>query len=268
MQTLKLRFPGNIPVELPLGAGIHAIGFDQHGKAILQAEDSADAPVHFCVDRRGVWLTIGDGMRGVHVNGRPVQRMAMLRGGDVVFIDGCEIVLTSTQTPEQPSSAIRNAPSDGSGDVRTVLRGVGGHYHGRSFTLDRPLLIGRAAGTDIRIDDPAFADRHARIECHGDTVVLRDLDSADGSMLNGVPVRDALLQPGDQVVFDAHHRFVLESPRVAMDAQSSITDLPVEPLADAGAGLHNSARRLPWLLLAAVLIAAALSALLLFGAAT
>lgn len=269
MENLKLRFPGNDPSELPLDAGMHAIAFDPgRGDATLQANASA-AAVHFCVDRRGVWLTVGEGARGVHVNGRPVQRLAMLRSGDVVYVDGREIVLASANRPEPLPVAIRNTPSDGSGDVRTVLRGVGGHYHGRSFTLERPRLIGRAAEADIRIDDPGIAERHARIECHGDAVVLRDLDSAKGSLLNGIPVRDALLRPGDQLVFDAHHRFVLESPRAAMSPEPDIDAQAYDPPpADARAALHESARRLPWLLLAALMIAGALSALLLFGAAT
>ena len=49
-----------------------------------------------------------------------------------------------------------------------MLRGVGGPHHGRSFTLDQPRLVGRAAECDIRIDDAAFADRHARLEPHAD----------------------------------------------------------------------------------------------------
>lgn len=270
MENLKLRFPGPDPVELPLGTGMHAISFDpDDGHPVLHADANVAASVRFCVDRRGVWLAVGEGVRGVHVNGRPIQRMAMLRSGDVVFVDGSEIVLATANEPEPLPAAIRNTPSDGSGDVRTVLRGVGGHYHGRSFTLERPRLVGHAADADIHVADPAFAERHARIECHGDAVVLRDLDSADGSLLNGIPVRDALLRPGDQLVFDAHHRFVLESPRAGPRAEQEGPIESIEPQPDsARTVLHNSARRLPWLLLAALLIAAALGALLMFGTST
>jgi pSer/pThr/pTyr-binding forkhead associated (FHA) protein len=270
VENLKLRFPGLDPVELPLGTGMHAISFDpDRGTPMLHADSTVAAPVRFCVDRRGVWLTVGEGARGVHVNGRPVQRMAMLRSGDVVFVDGSEIVLASANEPEPLPAAIRNTPSDGSGDVRTVLRGVGGHYHGRSFTLERPRLIGHASDADIHVADPAFAERHARIECHGDAVVLRDLDSPDGSLLNGIQVRDALLRPGDQLVFDAHHRFVLESPRTSLHVEQAITaGSDEQPTASARTVLHNSARRLPWLLLAALLIAGALGALLMFGTST
>src|SRR5690606_39694407 len=86
-------------------------------------------------------------------------------------------------------------------------------HHGRSFTLDVPRLVGRAPGADIRIDDPAFAERHARIELAGGQVWLRDLGSEEGSVVNGESVRDAVLHPGDQVVFDANYRFVVDSPR-------------------------------------------------------
>ena len=44
-----------------------------------------------CLDRRGLWLQVPAGARGVHINGRPVQRMAMLRAGDAVYVDGVEL---------------------------------------------------------------------------------------------------------------------------------------------------------------------------------
>lgn len=144
-------------------------------------------------------------------------------------------------------------------DPRVVLRGVGGRHHGRSFTLDHPRLVGSAADADIRIDDPAFAARHARIGLQDGQVVLRGLEAGASCQVNGEPQRDALLQPGDQVVFDAHHRFVVEAPlRVLGPLDEGMPDV-VPVAAPAGA----RARRLPWLLLAALLLAAALSALLL-----
>jgi pSer/pThr/pTyr-binding forkhead associated (FHA) protein len=146
---------------------------------------------------------------------------------------------------------------------------VGGRNHGRSFTLERPRLVGRAGDADIRIDDPAFPERHARIDLSGNTILLRDLGSSDGSLVNGQPVRDAVLRPGDQVVFDAHHRFVVEAP-----ARSNLHHESPPPLDDEAEETtksslrQQSARRLPWLLLAALMIAGALSALLLFGTST
>jgi pSer/pThr/pTyr-binding forkhead associated (FHA) protein len=261
MDTLKLRFAGNA-ADLPLAGGVHGIGRIEGGGALGPV--AASPAVSFCVDRRGVWLTVPPQTRGVHVNGRPVRRMAMLRVGDAIFVDGTEMRLVAAQPPRQPDAGFDDSGTE-PGDARVVLRGVGGQYHGRSFTLERPRLVGRAPEADIRIDEPAFADRHARLEIHRGEVVLRDLGSAEGSVVNGEAVRDAVLQAGDQVVFDAHHRFVVEAPTPvrarAEPVEGAQTDAPEMPEARAG-----GAMRLPWLLLAAVVLAGLLALLLLFGA--
>lgn len=266
VEDLTLRFTDQ-GSGLRLGTGVHGIGHAGDGNGLGLVADPASMLVRFCIDRRGVWLTVAEGTHSVHVNGRPVQRMAMLRVGDAIYVEGVEMVLVRDRAIASLPEALRHAPADGGGDPRVVLRGVGGQYHGRSFTLERPRLIGSAAEADIRIDAPAFAEHHARLELHGDRIVLRDLGSVEGSLLNGQPIHDAMLEPGDQIVFDSHHRFVVEAPsRTANppDLAGESGDGAPGPL-PSGAGLAASARRLPWLLLAALLIAGALSLLLLFG---
>jgi pSer/pThr/pTyr-binding forkhead associated (FHA) protein len=268
VDEITLRFPGTDIAPLPLGGGVHGVGRAPDG-ALRAFGEAPGASARFCVDRRGVWLTVAEEARGVHVNGRPVRRMAMLRVGDTVFVDGLEIVLAATRRALLPP-APGQFPDEDIDDPRVVLRGVGGRYHGRRFTHDRSRVVGSSAEADVRIDDPAFAERHARIGLQGGAIVLRDLGSEEGSVVNGEALRDAVLQPGDQIVFDAHHRFVIEAPARAMqrDELLPVLDDDVdERVAEARQALGHSARRLPWLLLAALLIAAALSALLLFGVA-
>ncbi len=198
----------------------------------------------------------------------------MLRRGDAVYVDGFELLLACGKPPAAIPARFDKVSADvvdlseaeiRDADPRVILRGVGGQYHGRSFTLERPRMVGCCAESDVRIDDAAFAERHARIELQGDSVLLRDLGSANGSVVNGERVRDAVLNPGDQVVFNGQHRFVIEAPaRVATRDESS--QLDGAPVGDPH--IASTARRLPWLLLAALLIAAALSGLLLFGASS
>ncbi|MFT3896123.1 MAG: FHA domain-containing protein [Thermomonas sp.] len=258
MDALKLRFNHN-GTELPLGPGMHGIGRGGDD-AIGLVSDQQSPLLRFCVDRRGVWLTVADGVRGIHVNGRPVRRMAMLRPGDAIHAEGSELTLMRDQPPA--NSPLPNV-ADTPGDLRLVLRGVGGHYHGRSITLERPRLVGRAPEADIRIDNQAFPERHARLEHHDGHVLLRDLDSGEASAVNGKAVRDALLLPGDQVVFDAQHRFVVEAPARMLQPEKAVEiDLASTRM---GERRKPRARRLPWLLIAALLIAGALSLLLLFG---
>ncbi|MCD9026856.1 FHA domain-containing protein [Luteimonas sp. BDR2-5] len=265
MNALKLRFPAPGQPDLPLDIGMHRIGRDEDG-ALVPVDEEQPVLVCFCVDRRGVWLNVSEGVPGVHVNGRQVRRLAMLRTGDAVYVDGYELRLVAPLPVAAQFAPMQVDVAPPAGDPRIVLRGVGGHHHGRSFILDRPVLVGRHADADIHIDDPAFADRHARLERVGPLVQLIDLDSAEGSVVNGETVRDAVLQAGDQVVFDAHHRFVVEAPSRAITAF-----LPApEPAGDDRRHVPSSRRggalRLPWLLLAALLLAGLLALLLLFGA--
>lgn len=245
---------------------MHHVGRVDGGLGLVS--EGAGSVVCFCVDRRGVWLTVGDGNGGIHVNGRQVRRLAMLRTGDSVYVDGHELRLVGGEAPAAPGN--EEAPAQNAeADPRIVLRGIGGRHHGRCFTLDTPRLVGRASGADIRIDDPAFADRHARLELVGGRVRLRDLGSEEGSVVNGERVRDALLRPGDQVVFDANDRFVVEAPiRDLPPTTASLAGGP-DGEAEVSAGRAAAARspwRLPLVLLAALLIAGLLSLLLLYGA--
>ena len=166
--------------------------------------------------------------------------------------------------------ALNHAPSrsDESGEDQRLLRGVGGQHHGRSFTLDRPRVIGRGAESDIVIDDPAFAEQHARLERHGDRLLLRDLGAGESTRVNGVSVRHCWVLPGDQLVFDAQHRFVLEVPhdgrkRVVSDEEDELLDLPSPVEAQAK---PKRVSRWPWLLGSALLLAGLISLLLWFGA--
>lgn len=266
MSALKLRYPNREQADLPLRAGVHAIGRDAGGRAVL-VEDAGAAIAQLSVDRRGIWLQVREGLRGLHVNGRPVKRMAMLRAGDAIFLDGVELLLVDDKPDPAPPFGVE-IPADS----RMVVRGVGGIHHGRCYTLDQPRVIGRAGDCDIRINEPAFADRHARLEAHADGVVLRDVGSVDGTVVNGNPVRHALLKPGDQLLLDGQHRFVIEAPtrqlsaaealqaQLAQEAASS-DERPAPPSA-----LPSSVRRMPWLLLAAVAMAGLLGLLLLYGA--
>lgn len=268
VDALRLRFPQRTIPDLVLSQGVHAIGLDQERQPVLGA-NAAVAAVQFCVDRRGVWLQVCDHGSGLHVNGRPIRRMAMLRGGDCVYLEGVEMLLLGAE----PLPAPMDTPPGDRLEGRAVLRGVGGTYHGHCFSLSAPITIGRSRECAIRVDDTGSAERHAQLEPHAEGAVLRDLGTGDGCIVNGHRVRDALLRAGDQLVLASHQRFVLEAP-TRVSAEPALA-LPSDEDARSGdtTGAHLggggravSTRRMPWLLLAALLLAGALSLLLLYGA--
>lgn len=245
---ITLRAPGTPIDALTLDAGLHAIGRAPEGG--LRRVDGAggEARVWIRVDRCGTWLAVVDGVRGVHVNGRPVRRCALLRAGDSVHVDGSELVLTAPVVAAGDAAPTRAPGSPGDGaDPRLVLRGVGGRHHGRSYTLGQARALG-----DVRI---AWEHGH---------VVLRAAADDAPVTVNGMPCREAVLRPGDQLAFGNGQRFVVEAPVSAAATAAAATEAAALAAAlDAPAAIRPTARRLPLLLVAALLLAAALSALLL-----
>jgi pSer/pThr/pTyr-binding forkhead associated (FHA) protein len=264
MNELRLRFSDGDQPDLVLGAGVHALGRSPAGLGPVDSEQAW--LLQLCNDRRGIWLTVADQLRGVHVNGRPVRNVAMLRAGDSIHVDGSELLLTAANDGRAVPAAAHAQP-DPIGNLRLVLRGVGGAHHGRSISLEKPRRIGRASDADIRIEGPGIAERHALVEAVDGLAVLREADA--DVLVNGQRVRQAALHAGDQIAFDVQHRFVLEGPPAAAgpSANPRLRAAYADDADDAPVAPGTSWRqRMPWLLVAAILLAAALSGLLLFGA--
>jgi hypothetical protein len=65
------------------------------------------------------------------------------------------------------------------------------------------ITIGRAADNMIVIDDPSVSNCHAQMELVGESYWLKDLDSTNGTKVNGVPITETLLRFEDRVRFGA-----------------------------------------------------------------
>jgi len=85
------------------------------------------------------------------------------------------------------------APPDG-----PLLRGLTGPWLNQLFPLTGTVVVGRTPPAGVVIDDDSVSRRHAELEVTPDGVVLRDLGSANGTLLNGGGVvEEILLQSGD-----------------------------------------------------------------------
>lgn len=80
------------------------------------------------------------------------------------------------------------------------------------ISLDRDVvLVGRHQWCDIRIYSPRVSRRHCYLALDRDGVLVRDLGSTNGTLINGRRVEEGVLRPGDELSI-AHFRFRLEGP--------------------------------------------------------
>lgn len=66
-------------------------------------------------------------------------------------------------------------------------------------------VIGRSPEADLQLDDEAVSWNHLEIERRGDVLMATDLDSRNGTALNGEPLeRPRRLADGDTLILGAH----------------------------------------------------------------
>jgi pSer/pThr/pTyr-binding forkhead associated (FHA) protein len=83
----------------------------------------------------------------------------------------------------------------------------------RTFEGTCPLTIGRDSALQLVLRDPETSRLHARLESQKGTVFLRDLESSNGTFLNGRKLESTIeLREGDEVDVGTT-RIVVESLR-------------------------------------------------------
>src|SRR5438046_5413572 len=92
-----------------------------------------------------------------------------------------------------------------SGERRPSLVFLRGELLAVPIPLERSeVTLGRALDADVRINDSQASRLHARIRTEPDEATgevryrLMDLDSTNGTLLNGKPIDEAFLEDGDK----------------------------------------------------------------------
>ncbi len=84
--------------------------------------------------------------------------------------------------------------------ARVTLQVLDGVDRGRIFRdLATPVTVGREEGNDVQLNDERVSRFHLKIQQDQGELVLTDLDSTNGTWVNGEPVQLSLLRMGDRI---------------------------------------------------------------------
>lgn len=99
------------------------------------------------------------------------------------------------------------------------------------------MVIGRSSSADLTLADPFLSRHHARMFREGEKVMIEDLGSRNGTLLNGVQVKSPMaLETGDTVTVSG------STLRVAGEGDNAQED--TEPITDIGATIFRPASEL------------------------
>jgi len=91
---------------------------------------------------------------------------------------------------------------------------------GKSFPIaDTTLKIGKSPDNDVVIDQPTVSRNHLVIRRQGDRFLVEDLQSTNGTFIDGAQIREAYLKPGQ----------LLELGDVQLRFQSTLTPVKIAP---------------------------------------
>lgn len=69
----------------------------------------------------------------------------------------------------------------------------------KTMAMAKPATIGRGDDASVTIDDPKCSRIHAAIRYWDDIFVIRDMNSGNGTFLNGEKIDVAKINPGDVI---------------------------------------------------------------------
>ena len=67
--------------------------------------------------------------------------------------------------------------------------------------LDRPAVVGRAVTSDFAVIDPTVSRRHAELKVAGEGLHVKDLESSNGTFINGARIGEGVARANDTVMF-------------------------------------------------------------------
>jgi hypothetical protein len=99
------------------------------------------------------------------------------------------------------------------GQLIVVSSGQTGLPVGKTFLLNPVNIIGRSLENDIALNDTFLSSQHTRLELRNGDWVVEDMNSTNGTFVNGFEVRDATTMRDGDVIRLGRIELKLVEPR-------------------------------------------------------
>jgi pSer/pThr/pTyr-binding forkhead associated (FHA) protein len=101
-------------------------------------------------------------------------------------------------------------------------QGMTGRTH--ELNVDRT-TVGRVEDNTFQISDPSVSSHHCEVHLRGSEILIRDLNSTNGSFINGEKITETILKPGQTLR--------LGQVELKLEAEGAAAAMPSAPAAPA-----------------------------------
>lgn len=194
---------------LELGDDFVSVGRDAKNTIII---DDPFASREHCVIKKveGKYLLIDlNSSNGSFINGKRIVQH-VLKHGDRLELGKATIIFESDSVTSTATTAAHSPeiPTPAANFLIHVTADPVAPLPLSKF----PLKIGRDKSCEIQLDDRRISSFHAEIDFKGSDFIIRDLESTNGTFVDGKRISSHLLLPGN-VIEIGNNRFVFETNR-------------------------------------------------------
>ena len=114
-----------------------------------------------------------------------------------------------------------------------ILIAQTGPLNGQRWTINDALVIGRDGSCEIVVQDRQVSRYHARLMPSSEGVILEDLDSKNGTFVNGQRINESMvMQEGDliQIALAQHFVYLSSDATMPLDTNIASSEEPVYSL--------------------------------------
>lgn len=192
--------------EYAVGEEGLSIGRDAACDVVVPANSVSRRHARIALEVRGYTIT-DSSTNGVVVSGERIRSSRLLRRGDLIKVGPEEFrfyeeEVESDPTPPAPRAAMPTPPPlpprPKAQVLATMVVANTGVQRGKVFDVTTQLThIGRGAHNDIVLDDDAVSESHAKLQFRDQRWYIIDLDSTNGTYVNGERLTGELQIHGD-----------------------------------------------------------------------
>lgn len=202
---LKIRFKDNKYNAVWLVEPKITIGRSATNALVIDDPLASDVHMEVLVDNEHLTLRNLIPTQPIMVNGQTVTGACELKPDDEITLGQIELVVID---PKREARIV----AEESANVTQVrapkatgwsLKANHTALANRVFPLKEVNVIGRAAECDISLAAAHLSRRHAQLQIIDGLLFVKDLESANGTFLNGKRVAEARVKRGDELRFDA-----------------------------------------------------------------
>ena len=201
---LKIQFKDRRKPAIWLVDSVFAIGSDPECDIVIDEETVSPRHAELIIQQDEITLKNVSQRRSVFINDVPVVKEQKLNAWDVIRLGDSELEIVdplSERTP-QPEKAPEQATVIRPAVSPWMLKAVSAPLDGQYFSLTNGAILGREKSSDIVVPLSYVSRKHAKFAVKNEKLFIEDLNSSNGTYINGERIKSAELRNGDELRLD------------------------------------------------------------------